>query len=127
MREKHFHYRDENLLKLARGKFCLLQIPGVCYNDPATVVAAHSNKLAHGKGMGIKSDDFFSVWACASCHSELDQGRASSRQKDEWFEAAHARQLKAWDNISEDESASDKDRRTATDALIAFDKWSSAV
>lgn len=45
-----------------------------CGADDGTVVAAHSNWLQHGKGMGRKADDRYVAALCFRCHSELDQG-----------------------------------------------------
>ena len=64
-----------HLARMCHGQQCYLRIPGVCRNDPATVVPAHSNQLKHGKGRGIKADDFYTVPACYWCHMELDQGK----------------------------------------------------
>jgi ferredoxin len=44
-------------------------------------VAAHSNQLRHGKGMGIKAHDCYIAWACSNCHAEIDQGNKLSRQE----------------------------------------------
>jgi hypothetical protein len=60
-------YRDG-----ARGQTCTLRIPGVCNSDPETVVFAHSNLLADGKGKGQKADDLFGCDACSACHAWLD-------------------------------------------------------
>jgi hypothetical protein len=70
-------YRSKRLLDAARGQECMVQIPGICTNNPETVVAAHSNQLRHGKGGGLKAHDCFIAWACYSCHAELDQGKMS--------------------------------------------------
>lgn len=77
---------------LCRGQQCYLMLPHVTIHDPATVVACHSNQSKHGKGMGIKAGDEFTVPGCYSCHMELDQGRLYTRQQkfDAW-DAAYAR------------------------------------
>jgi hypothetical protein len=62
--------------KAARGQDCTLRIPGVCNQNPETVVLCHSNRLEHGKGMGIKADDKYACFGCSSCHDVLD-GRAN--------------------------------------------------
>ena len=66
-------------LAMCRGQRCYLQIPGVCTNDRETVVPCHSNQAKHGKGMGIKALDIFTVPGCACCHRELDQGMRFTR------------------------------------------------
>jgi hypothetical protein len=61
--------------RAARGQDCQLQILGVCNGDPGTTVLCHSNRLADGKGMGLKAPDTAACFGCHSCHSVLD-GRA---------------------------------------------------
>ena len=39
----------------ARGEDCTLRIPMVCNRDRTTTVYCHSNRLEHGKGMGLKA------------------------------------------------------------------------
>lgn len=82
-------YRNPALLKAVRGMpHCSL-----CgkHND-GTIVAAHSNQLAHGKGRGIKASDREVCSACFTCHMELDQGnRLSKEEKREWWNAGHRR------------------------------------
>jgi len=61
--------------KAARGQECTLQILGVCNGQPETVVLCHSNKLADGKGMGLKASDEKACFGCSSCHDVLDGRR----------------------------------------------------
>ena len=65
----------------ARGEDCTLRIPGVCNRDPATTVLCHSNRLADGKGMGLKAPDTAACFGCSACHDVLD-GR---RQRPDWL------------------------------------------
>lgn len=58
--------------KAARGQDCTLQILGVCNGDPSTVVLCHSNRLADGKGMGLKAPDTAACFGCSSCHAVHD-------------------------------------------------------
>lgn len=96
-------YRDPDLLKLAQGQRCLLNVHPYCDDDFGdTVVACHSNELIHGKGKGIKSSDAFSVWGCSHCHSMLDQGNQLSKQeKKKLFDKAWFKQVNEWTNIAE--------------------------
>lgn len=63
-----------NYLAMCRCQRCYLTIAGICNHDSATVVACHSNQAQHGKGMGMKALDVFTVPGCACCHREIDQG-----------------------------------------------------
>lgn len=55
----------------ARGKPCMVRIPGVCNGDPETTVLAHY-RLAGTCGAGMKPDDAQAAWACAACHDVID-------------------------------------------------------
>lgn len=61
---------SNKLRNSARGEACTLGIPGICNQDWETVVLAHID--SEGKGKGIKSPDFFAVFACSDCHAALD-------------------------------------------------------
>lgn len=113
--------RNKRLLDLARGKPCLLQIPGVCNGDPATTVAAHSNQLIHGKGRGRKAHDCYVVYACADCHFWFDQGPATKYRKIEAFNAAHKRQIDAWKQQAQIPRANSPEKLAALWALGALD------
>jgi hypothetical protein len=76
---------NKAMLNACRGESCYLAIPGVCRGDVATVVPCHSNQSKHGKGMGIKADDKYTVPGCMHCHAELDQGFSLTREQ----KAAH--------------------------------------
>lgn len=79
-----------------RGESCYLRIPGICHGvqDQETVVPAHSNEAAHGKGLGLKARDEFTVPACWRCHHEHDQGHLfTHEQKCVFWRAAYARWL----------------------------------
>jgi hypothetical protein len=95
-------YRDPNLLKLAKGEMCLLQVADDCLGDEgSTTVAAHSNLMAHGKGRGLKAEDCYTVWSCYKCHSNFDQGGVYSREeKSDIFYAALLRQIEEWRKIA---------------------------
>lgn len=111
-------YRDPVLLEMARGRCCLLMVPGICNHRTDTTAAAHSNLSAHGKAGARKADDCYSVWACAACHIPwLDQGKAPARVKESAFMAAHARQVLAWRLIAMDPAEPERFRRAARRAL----------
>ena len=76
-------HRDRAFLDLAhRVHECQLRLPGVCRGySTEGCEPAHSNQLRHGKGRGIKADDFRHAASCHACHAELDQGRRFSREE----------------------------------------------
>jgi hypothetical protein len=111
-------YRDRNLLDLARGQHCLIRKHGVCRGDSSTVVAAHSNQGAHGKGMAQKASDAFTVHACFYCHNWLDQGNAPKDEKIRAFEAAHNRQIIVWQSIANNPTANPKAIKAARAVLV---------
>jgi Protein of unknown function (DUF1364) len=117
-------HRNPNLLAMARGKDCLMRVPGVCNHNPETVVAAHSNSGMHGKAGARKADDEYSVWACSACHSWLDQG-AGARNREigqRTFVQALLRQAREWARIAYDPLCKAKDRDAAAWALEQLQK-----
>lgn len=79
-------------LDACRGELCFIRIPGVCIGGMETTVPAHSNQARHGKGMGLKADDRYTVPACHACHAEIDQGNTFTREeKFALWDAAYAR------------------------------------
>ena len=95
-------YRDPNLLKLAKGERCLLNVHPNCDDDfGETVVACHSNLLIHGKGRSIKADDHHSVWGCYHCHTWLDSSNTDYDTKNLAFQEAYKRQLHAWMDLAD--------------------------
>lgn len=63
------------------GEPCYLRVPGVQCAKRETVVPCHSNQSQHGKGLGLKADDIYTVPGCMHCHHEIDQGRRLSREQ----------------------------------------------
>ena len=80
-------YRNRKLLQLARQcPHCML-----CRKpNQGDVVAAHSNQLRDGKGMGIKAHDYRIAFLCHTCHTHVDQGHewAKAVRLENW-ETAH--------------------------------------
>lgn len=109
--------RNPHLLEMARGMCCLLKSP-VCDNDTDTVVAAHSNQSRHGKSMGRKASDAYTVHCCGACHHWLDQGKDATKvQKIAAFTLAHVRQVALWNQVAADPREKPADRRAAQWAL----------
>ena len=73
-------FRSRKLLDLARDQPCVM-----CGTSYGTIVAAHSNLLEHGKGMGTKAHDGMSAWLCHRCHSDYDQGKGMSKEERKLF------------------------------------------
>lgn len=63
----------KDLRKAARGRPCMMRLPG-CDGGGDTTVLAHI-RLGHF-GMGSKPPDVCGVWACHNCHDVMD-GRQS--------------------------------------------------
>jgi hypothetical protein len=71
----------------ARGKPCMVRIPGVCNGDPETTVLAHY-RLAGYCGVGMKPIDALGAWACSACHDECD--RRTRKMESDFVRLAHA-------------------------------------
>lgn len=107
-----------HVLRMARGMPCLFRIAGECNGDPETTVAAHSNWREHGgKGGMRKSDDCYSAWACAACHTWLDSGPADGERKKVAFMLAHLSQVRHWRAIAADPATKPGDRAAVLLAL----------
>jgi hypothetical protein len=79
-------------LALCRGQPCYLLVPGVAHHPPDTVVPCHSNQQQHGKGMGIKALDKFTLPGCHYCHFAIDQsGQFTREEKFALWDAAYVR------------------------------------
>ena len=61
-----------NLRAEARGRGCMVRLPGVCNHNSETVVLAHV-RLIGVSGMGMKADDLLGAWACSACHDVIDR------------------------------------------------------
>jgi Protein of unknown function (DUF1364) len=60
------------LREFAKGKDCLVRIPGVCNFDPETTVLAHIRRGGIA-GMSQKPTDLCAVFACSHCHDAIDR------------------------------------------------------
>lgn len=88
-------YHDKDFLEACRGEPCYLNVEGVCLGEHgrSTVVPCHSNQSAHGKGMGLKAKDNYTVPGCMACHGFIDQSSAPKNIKFEYWNAAYERWL----------------------------------
>lgn len=83
------NYRNKNLLKAAQYAPCML-----CGKKDGTVVAAHSNQLKDGKGIGIKSHDYRIATLCHICHFKIDNGKDMTKyEKIDLWEEAHRKTI----------------------------------
>lgn len=72
-----------SLRKEAKGRGCMVRLPGICNFNSETVVLAHI-RVAGVSGMGMKSPDLLGAWACSACHAEIDgQTHQSGLSRDE--------------------------------------------
>lgn len=67
--DPRWRYRNPKILRHAKGQPCQN-----CGADDRTVVAAHSNRQEHGRGMHIKSHDCYVAFLCNNCHYWYDYG-----------------------------------------------------
>ena len=66
---------QDRIPKSARGEECQIRYVAGCNFDPATTCWAHSNSLAAGKGVGLKSLTLLGAYACSNCHDIYDGRR----------------------------------------------------
>lgn len=59
--------------KSAKNRECQVRIIGICNGNPETVVWAHANGLASGRGVWLKSNDLSGAYACSACHAAYDR------------------------------------------------------
>lgn len=76
-----------NLRKEAKGRECMVRLPGICNFNPETTVLAHY-RLAGICGAGQKSPDLIGAWCCSACHDEID--RRTRKMDAETASLAHA-------------------------------------
>ena len=74
------NHRSRSLTQSARGEKCV-----ACCADDGTIVWAHSNEMAHGKGKGIKAHDLLGLYLCFQCHTWYDTSDASRAEKRKFF------------------------------------------
>lgn len=61
-----------DLRKEAKGRECMVRLPGICNFNPETTVLAHY-RLAGICGVGQKTPDLIGAWTCSACHDEIDR------------------------------------------------------
>ena len=82
---KRQYIRSRKLLDNCQYLNCAM-----CGVDDGTIVGAHSNQGAHGKGKAIKADDNMIAALCYVCHMDLDQGSIySKKERERLWDRAH--------------------------------------
>ena len=71
-----------DLRKYARGKPCMIRIPGVCSHDPEKVVWCHV-RMVDISGAGLKAPDYCGAFGCSPCHDVVDGRQKSDFTADE--------------------------------------------
>lgn len=71
--------RSKKIMQSARGEDCTARLIGVCNFNPETTVAAH---VGRRRGMGVKAGDNMVIYACSSCHVEIDSHHKSKYADD---------------------------------------------
>lgn len=77
--------KSQPMRDAAKGEDCTLNIARVCNYNPETTVLSHLPDESNG--MGTKSDDISSCFACLSCHQLIDSPgdiRLTSEER-EWY------------------------------------------
>lgn len=65
--------RKSKLSESAKGETCSLRVSKHCTDEFGYVVLCHLN--SNYRGMGIKSPDILSLYACTHCHRMLDESK----------------------------------------------------
>lgn len=60
-----------SLRDAARGRPCMIRMPGVCNGNPETTVLCHL-RMAGITGMSLKANDLLGAWGCSDCHRYVD-------------------------------------------------------
>ena len=76
-----------NYRKEAKGRQCMIRLPGCNHNRQTTVLAHY--RLAGYCGTGMKPDDLLGAWACSECHDVAD-GRKPTEHSRDVVRLAHA-------------------------------------
>lgn len=70
-RQKRPQFVSPALRASAKGQPCSLRL-SCCNHDPETTVLAHLRFFGWA-GVAEKPDDYLAVFACSSCHDEIDR------------------------------------------------------
>jgi hypothetical protein len=90
---KNVTYRNKKIRDSARGKDCLIGLPGACTHDPEKTIWSHYRGSIGGKARGLKADDLCGAYACTTCDAIYDgqqkvpQGLTYDEVELAWYEA----------------------------------------
>jgi hypothetical protein len=94
-------YRNQAVLdhakNIERCTFCDKQ------PEPGSIVAAHSNLSAHGKGSHRKADDIFVAYLCMECHDAIDASRKWNEVAIYIFTVGWSRSLPQFQHLLDEE------------------------
>jgi hypothetical protein len=76
------------LRKAAKGKPCMVRVPGICTGGGEDTVLAHY-RMAGACGVGMKPPDVLGAWCCHACHDAVD-GRNRQGRDYEFLRLCHA-------------------------------------
>ena len=71
--------RSKKITASAKGQDCTVRLVGICNANSETVVFAHVGRT---RGTAIKCGDNFGVYACSSCHDEIDRRTRNMKAED---------------------------------------------
>ncbi len=74
-----------NLRKIAKGKDCMVRIPGICNRDAETTVLAHV-RMSGITGYGQKAPDFLGAWCCSDCHRHTETTKSNNLMQRSFLE-----------------------------------------
>lgn len=81
-------HRSKPLRDSARDEMCV-----GCGRQDGTIVWAHGNELAFGKGKSIKCHDLLGNYLCMACHSAYDTGTMSREWKQRFFRDCYVKTM----------------------------------
>ncbi len=81
--------KSKKLTDSARGEECTIQLHPYCNQNPETTVFCHAP--SEGKGVGIKSPDWWGAYGCSSCHDIVDMRKRVDVISSQEIKDAHIR------------------------------------
>ncbi len=86
------NYRNRKLLDLAhQTSLCQFQLPGCSGVSLDGCIPIHADGIRYGKGIGIKSHDYYHVAGCNHCHRAYES--LPKAEKQEVFDPANMRTI----------------------------------